>query len=137
FSRTRGLVSSSIDIDESKNGAVDFVISCAIRADPQRVEAALSVTHLALAHAQRVDDFVDKLFQVPDFDIRVELGDSPPNVDVANVKCLVGGRSGAANGEGVVHHHDREMHAAQEVTEITVDLHDLEVPIAQFLVERG
>src|SRR5438552_18998512 len=54
----------SIDIDQRENGAVDFVVGCAIWPDPQRILAAAFIGHFAFARAQALDDFAQNVFQI-------------------------------------------------------------------------
>ena len=53
-----------VEINERDYGAVNLVLGCAIRSQPERILAALRVSHFALAHGKRLDHFPQKLFQI-------------------------------------------------------------------------
>src|SRR5262249_7738779 len=129
------LASPAVEVYQGEHGAVDLIIGSAIGADAQRIHAASFIVHLKIAHAEGVDDFVDDSFQIWNVDVRLQFGDGPSDISISDVKGLAGHRRGSPNHQCIVHHHNRKMNAAEQIVQVAVDLHDLQVPVAELFIQ--
>src|SRR5262245_51456585 len=80
------LASFSIDIDQSDYGAVDLVLGCAIRSHAEQIVATLSVSYSPLMHAERLEHFPQKFFQIGNVNVRFKVGDRPPNIALQDIE---------------------------------------------------
>src|SRR5262245_21361067 len=131
------LLAHAVNVNQRKYCAVDLVIGGAIGANSQGVETAAFVADLFLTLGEGIDHVMQKLFHIRNVDVWLELSYSATDVCVFNVERVAGGRRSTADRQIIVNHYDGQMSAAQEIVQVAVDLHDLEIPVAQFLVQRS
>src|SRR6266568_2098521 len=124
-----------VDVDQREDRAVNRVVLGAIRPDAQGVPMAGSVTHLALPRLKRFDHFQNHPVEVRHVEADLDVTEAAPDIGRDQVEELLRGGSKAPDGQVVLHHDHRDLHAGQQVVQVVVGAVHLEVAVLEFLID--
>ena len=105
--------------------------------DAEGKPPSLAVLHLALRDDQGFDHVEHEFFQVGHDPEALDIADRPADVGGAQVENFPGHRRVATNAQVGSQHDDGEVHAAEQVGQIVVQLVQFRVAVLQLLVDGG
>ena len=122
-------------IQQDHHHPLDPVVFGSIGTNAQRMGVPAKILHFQDLGCERLNHFGQQTIQLGDLQIQVDIGDGPAHIGGNQIQSALRNRRESADAKVVAQHHNRYIHAAEQVLKIVSGLSDLKVSGLQLLID--
>src|SRR5689334_9659233 len=121
-----------IDFEQRHHEAVNPVVRSPVRANSHQVPGAVNIPDFAFFGLKAADAIYEHLIQIGDVDIRIQIAHGPPDIGWNQVEHLLRHWREPADAQILAEHDYRNIHAAEQINQIVIELCELDIPGLKF-----
>src|ERR1700730_1906632 len=124
-----------VNIRQHNDSSVNLIVRGAIRPNLQRIPMFVFILHLQFYWDERADYTRNQSIQVWHLDIRTDIRNGAAYIGRKYSKDLCRSGSQAPDEQTTIHHHNGQTRAGKEVVQVTTRPVELQIAIAEFIID--